>query len=414
MATDSLGRYRGRESCLHRKRHTKETAVIDIRTFMLVLAIGNIGFALLVGGYVRGRTPHAAMPIWAWAKVVQGAAHLLGFLRPDFPSAIVAAAANTALIVGATLELAAYSVFLGSLRWKTRLVPAAALALVLMHGARLAALPSYQLMAVMSGIICLFSMAMAWLLLRPGKEKSLLQRMIGWNDVVFCLAMGGRAVLAITDRHQHVFASGTVQTVTLFAGYLLMIVNGFGFLLLCKEKDDARMVQLATVDNLTGLINRHAFFDRTEGARALAARQHSPISLLMIDIDHFKRINDCFGHATGDEALCLFARTTESVLRDQDIMGRLGGEEFALVLPDTDLEGAILAAERLRQTVAGVTLQTTAAPYAMTISVGVVVIDPHEHINAALARADHALYAAKTGGRNRVHVGPGRLRVVTA
>ena len=392
----------------------KGTVVIDIRTFMLVLAIGNISFALLVAGYARGPTPHAAMPLWAWAKLVQGGAHLLGFLRPDWPWVGLAVAANTALIAGAALELAAYCVFLGIPRWKTKLLPATAVALLLMHGARLAQLAPFQLMAVMSSIICLASLAMAWLLLRPGQDKSLLQRLIGWNDVVFCAAMGARAVLAVTDRHQHVFASGTLQTMTLFAGYLLMIVNGFGFLLLCKEKDDARMVQLATVDNLTGLINRHAFFDRTESARALAARQHSPISLMMIDIDHFKRINDCFGHAAGDEALCVFARTTEAVLRDQDIMGRLGGEEFALVLPDTDLEGAILAAERLRLTVAGTTLQTTAAPYAMTISVGVVVIDPNEHINAALARADHALYAAKTGGRNRVSVGQGRLRVVSA
>jgi len=388
--------------------------VIDIRTFMLVLAIGNIGFALLVAGYARGPTPHAAMPVWAWAKLVQGGAHLLAFLRPEWPWVGVLVAANTALIAGAALELAAYCVFLGLPRWKAKLLPATGLALLLMHGARLAQLPAFQLMAVMSSIICLVSLAMAWLLLRPGKDKSLLQRLIGWNDVVFCVAMGARALLSFTDRQHHVFSSGTLQTITLFAGYLLMIVNGFGFLLLCKEKDDARMVQLATVDNLTGLINRHAFFDRTESARALAARQHSPISLMMIDIDHFKRINDCFGHAAGDEALCLFARTTESVLREQDIMGRLGGEEFALVLPDTDLEGAILAAERLRLTVAATTLQTTAAPYAMTISVGVVVIDPNEHINAALARADHALYAAKTGGRNRVSAGQGRLRVVTA
>jgi len=381
---------------------------------MLVLAIGNIGFAVLVAGYARGPDPHPAMSVWAWAKLVQGGAHLLGWLRPDWHWVGLAYAANSALIIGAALELAAYCVFLGSQRWAARLVPATALALLAMHGARMAGLPGFQLMTLMSALICLYSLAMAWLLLRPGKDKSLLQRLIGWNDVGFCLAMGGRAVLAVTDRHQHLFSPAALQTISLFAGYVLMIVNGFGFLLLCKEKDDARMVQLATVDNLTGLINRHAFFDRTESARALAARQHSPISLMMIDIDHFKRINDCFGHATGDEALCLFARTSESVLREQDIMGRLGGEEFALVLPDTDIEGAVLAAERLRLAVAATLLTTTSAPFAMTISVGVVVIDPHEHINAALARADHALYAAKTGGRNRVQVGQSRLRVVTA
>jgi diguanylate cyclase (GGDEF)-like protein len=393
---------------------TEEIPVIDIRTFMLVLAIGNIGFAVLVAGYARGPTPHAAMPVWAWAKLVQGVAHLLGWMRPDLPWVGVAYVVNTALIVGAALELSAYCVFLGLPRFRAALVPLTLLGLGLMHGARALHAPPFLLMGVMSVILCLFSIAMAWLLLRPGKPASLLQRLIGCNDVVFCLAMGARVVLALSDRHQHVLAQGALQTATLVAGYILMIVNGFGFLLLCKEKDDARMVQLATFDNLTGLVNRHAFFDRTEHARATAMRQRSPIALLMIDIDHFKRINDCFGHATGDEALCLFASISRASLREHDILGRMGGEEFALVLPDTDLEGAILAAERLRTTVASSILQTTAAPYSMTISIGVVVIDPHEHVNAALARADHALYAAKKGGRNRVNAGHGRLRMVSA
>ena len=140
-----------------------------------------------------------------------------------------------------------------------------------------------------------------------------------------------------------------VQSVTYLAGYLLMIVNGFGFLLLCKEKDDQKMALLATIDSLTGLVNRRAFFERTDSARLLATRLRSPIALMMIDIDHFKRLNDRFGHATGDEALCVFAATAQQALRDHDIMGRLGGEEFALVLPGTDLEGALQAAERLRQ-----------------------------------------------------------------
>jgi diguanylate cyclase (GGDEF)-like protein len=138
----------------------------------------------------------------------------------------------------------------------------------------------------------------------------------------------------------------------------------------------------------------------------------SPIALMMIDIDHFKRLNDRFGHATGDEALCVFAATAQQALRDHDIMGRLGGEEFALVLPGTDLEGALQAAERLRIAVAAAVLPTSGSQYSMTVSIGVVVIDPNEHIKSALARADHALYAAKSAGRNRVEVGEPRLRVV--
>ena len=91
---------------------------------------------------------------------------------------------------------------------------------------------------------------------------------------------------------------------------MLLIVNGFGFLLLCKEKDDREMALLATTDSLTGLVNRRAFFERTDAARMLAARLRKPISLMMLDIDHFKSLNDRFGHACGDEALCVFAATS--------------------------------------------------------------------------------------------------------
>jgi diguanylate cyclase (GGDEF)-like protein len=189
------------------------------------------------------------------------------------------------------------------------------------------------------------------------------------------------------------------------ASYLLMIVNGFGFLLLCKQKDDALMRRLATVDSLTGMLNRRAFFERADNARQLAMRLRKPIALLMLDIDHFKQLNDGFGHACGDEALKMFADTARGVLRDHDLIGRLGGEEFALALPGTTLDGALEAAERLRLAVTQAPVLGCAPTYRMTVSIGVVMIDTFEELTAALARADHALYAAKTSGRNRVEAG---------
>jgi diguanylate cyclase (GGDEF)-like protein len=386
--------------------------VIDIRTFMLVLGIGNIGFAMLMAGYARTAAANPAMRLWAWAKLVLGCAHLLGWARPDLPYLGVAVAANTALILGSAVEVAAYCTFFGFASWKRVLYPCSALALLVLHGARFSHASPNDLVVLMSMIIALFSGAMAWILLRPSAGHSLLRRVIGINDGIFAVAMGLRACTGIVQGHLSIFTPGVVQSATYLAGYLLMIVNGFGFLLLCKEKDDQQMALLATIDSLTGLVNRRAFFERTDSARLLATRLRSPIALMMIDIDHFKRLNDRFGHATGDEALRVFAATAKQALRDHDIMGRLGGEEFALVLPGTDLEGAAQAAERLRQAVAAALLPTSDSQYSMTVSIGVVVIDPNEHINSALARADHALYAAKSGGRDRIQVGEHRLRVV--
>jgi diguanylate cyclase (GGDEF)-like protein len=388
--------------------------VIDIRTFMLVLAIGNIGFAALMAAYARSAGANPALRVWAAAKLVQGCAHLLGWLRPDLPYLGIIVAANSTLILGSAVELAAYCTFLDFARWKRVLYPCSALALLVFHGARFGHASPNDLVVLMSVILALFSAAMAWILLRPspGPGHSLLRRVIGANDVLFALAMGWRAGTGIVQGNMAVFTPGAAQSVTYLAGLMLMIVNGFGFLLLCKEKDDQRLALLATVDSLTGLVNRRAFFERTDSARLLATRLRSPIALMMIDIDHFKRINDRFGHATGDEALCVFAATAKQALRDHDIMGRLGGEEFALVLPGTDLEGAVQVAERLRQAVAAAGLPASDPPYSMTVSIGVVVIDPMEHIKSALARADHALYAAKSGGRDRIEIGQHRLRVV--
>ena len=384
--------------------------MIDIRTFLLVLAIGNIGFAMLMAGYARSAADNPALRIWAWAKLMQGCAHLLGWLRPDLPYIGIAIAANTAMILGTAIEVGAYCTLFGVARWKRVLYPCTALALLVFHAARFGHATQNELLILMSMIIALFTGAMALMLLRPGASP--LRRLIGLNDVAFFIVMTARAYSAVVSGNMTLLSPSLVQSVTYLTGYLLMIVNGFGFLLLCKQKDDQAMALLATIDSLTGLVNRRAFFERTDSARLLATRLRSPIALMMIDIDHFKRLNDRFGHATGDEALCVFAATAQQALREHDIMGRLGGEEFALVLPGTDIEGALQAAERLRGAIAAAVLPTSGNQYSMTISIGVVVIDPTEHINSALARADHALYAAKSNGRDRVESGEPRLRVV--
>jgi diguanylate cyclase (GGDEF)-like protein len=237
----------------------------------------------------------------------------------------------------------------------------------------------------------------------------LLQWIIGANDALFAVAMalGGWDGLS---RPFQSLGSSPLHTLAGLAAYLLMIVNGVGFLLLCKQKSDEQMALLATTDSLTGLANRRAFFERAEAARLLSLRLRKPIALMMLDLDHFKQINDRFGHATGDEGLALFAAAARATLRDHDILGRLGGEEFALALPGTDLDGALQAAERLRHAITEAPLITSGATYVMTVSIGVVVIEANEALTAALARADHALYAAKSGGRNRVEAGPQVLR----
>jgi diguanylate cyclase (GGDEF)-like protein len=384
--------------------------VIDIQTFMLVLALGNIIFAVLIAGYARSSPVNQALQLWQWAKLVQGCAHLLGWLHPDWPPGWLSIAANSTLIVGVTLEAAAYCTFFGFARWSRFMLAASLLALLLYNGAHFYSAAPGTRALIMSLIIATFSGAIALALLRPRAGGSMLQKIIGMNNLLFFGAMMLRAYSSLAAGGATSIPGDAVQAVSFVTGYALMIINGFGFLLLCKEKDDHQMALLATIDSLTGLVNRRAFFELTASARMLASRQRHPVSLLMLDIDHFKSINDRYGHAVGDQALCVFAQAAQGALRDPDILGRLGGEEFAITLPGTDLAGAVQAAERVRQAVKAAPVPASEQGHTVTVSIGVVLVDPDEHINAALARADRALYSAKNAGRDRIALGD-QLRI---
>ncbi len=379
--------------------------MIDIKTFMLVLAIGNIAFALLIAGYARASAPNPALQLWQWAKLVQGTAHLLGWLRPDWPLMWLVVVANSTLIVGMMLEAAAYCSFMSFRHWRKILYPATLLALVAYNGARFGGASPVVMAVLMSLIIGSLSGTMGLLLLNARDGASALQRIIGINNLLFFAAMVMRAWSGIAGDTLAVVSPGAVQSFTYVIGYALMIVNGFGFLLLCKAADDRKMALLATIDSLTGVANRRAFFERSAGARMLASRQRHPISLMMLNLDHFKALNDRFGHAAGDRALILFAAAAQEALREPDILARLGGEEFAVTLPGTDLAGAIRAAERIRQAARSVAVAGCGDDFLLTVSIGVVLVERDEDINGALARADRALYAAKHGGRDRVIVG---------
>jgi len=376
--------------------------VIDVHSFLLALGVGNIAFAVLMAGYTHGAAPSPGLRLWMWARFGIGLCQLLGWGRPYFGVAGTYGVESAGWILAVSLEVAAYCIFFGLERWRRVLVPMSALALAIVLAAGSAGAPVPYLTALVAGVVALFAAAMAWILLRPTRRASLLQRIIGVSDAVFAVSVSLWAASCLSSEAP--LGQRAAQETAYLAGYLLMIVNGFGFLLLCKEKDDAEMARLATTDSLTGLPNRHAFLERAEHARQAALRQRQPLALAMMDIDHFKQINDRFGHATGDEALTIFARTARETLRAHETVGRLGGEEFAMVLPGTDLAGALAAAERLRQAVRDAAVITSGTPYTMTVSIGVVVLDPNETLGMGLARADHALYAAKSGGRDRVEV----------
>jgi diguanylate cyclase (GGDEF)-like protein/PAS domain S-box-containing protein len=172
-----------------------------------------------------------------------------------------------------------------------------------------------------------------------------------------------------------------------------------------KLEDDLRL--RATVDGLTGIANRNHFIDTGDLEVHRARRYGRPLSVVLIDLDHFKQINDTHGHGVGDAVIKSVVRACLGSLRTIDRMGRLGGEEFAALLPETTREGAAIVAERLRAAIAAMAIELDGgAPLMTTASIGVATIADSDatRVDALIARADRALYAAKRAGRNRVMI----------
>ena len=195
---------------------------------------------------------------------------------------------------------------------------------------------------------------------------------------------------------------------TVFALESIIYAVGTAFIVLLMVKDHHVHVyrRAATTDHLTGLPNRRAFLQGALEVCTRHARKREPVTLMMFDLDHFKSINDRFGHATGDEALKVFAQVLSTSMRANDVMGRLGGEEFAAIVPG-NIDIAAKIAERIRagfeaagQVIVGHTIGATVSIGAATARDRVVDID------ALVNRADAALYDAKHGGRNRMCAAP--------
>ncbi|KIL97985.1 GGDEF/response regulator receiver domain protein [Paramagnetospirillum magnetotacticum MS-1] len=173
-----------------------------------------------------------------------------------------------------------------------------------------------------------------------------------------------------------------------------------------RKRMEAELRRLATTDVLTGIFNRRHFMEMARNEVDRARRHGRPMVALMLDIDHFKRINDTYGHPVGDVAIKALADVCTEIVRHEDVLGRLGGEEFAIVLTETDLDGALLVAERLRLAVAAIRIPAEQGIVAFTTSIGVAErLETDTTIDSMLSRADMALYSAKRSGRNKVAVG---------
>ncbi len=256
--------------------------------------------------------------------------------------------------------------------------------------------------------------------LRRERRKALIRR---WPAMFVPMLHGAifLSPMALASLSYDLGGNNSLATgwVAVFAVEVVLYVVGAAFIVLVLAKD--RAVRLyktaANTDPLTGILNRRGFLEAAGQLMSGNMEEMQPVTVLAFDLDHFKSINDTFGHAMGDATLQLFADVARKTLRTGDVIGRLGGEEFVAVLSGK-LADAAIAAERVRCAFAEATLDPDGLQIAATVSVGAACGSPNAKLELLIAKADSAVYRAKANGRNRVELAdeavPGRQPAVSA
>jgi diguanylate cyclase (GGDEF)-like protein len=379
---------------------------LDVNTlFMVTIYVEAILGLLLLFAWVQN-TAIQAVAWWGFAHLIRAASVVLFGMYGSAPDLISIDLANALLFTSFAVTWTGSRVFDDRPVEPVYLVTGAVLWLLVCRLPVLAdAVETRALIA--TGIITTYTWLTAYEFWR-GRSEPLVSR---WPAIFMLFAHGAlfllRTPLAAMlpwSPSNHLLGSVWL-TVLSFEALLFTISIAFILLAMAKERTELRHRTAAMVDPLTGIANRRSFL---QDAAQLAKRHTAnprPTAVLLIDLDHFKSINDRFGHALGDRALEIFAEAARQSVRSSDLVGRLGGEEFAAVLVNTSQDKAVAVAERIRASFAQAALEVDSRPVGATVSIGLVhcqdaVLDVPE----LLAQADQALYFAKEHGRNRVEV----------
>jgi len=380
---------------------------LDVRTLVVLTSL----CALMMGAgvfLVAERSSPSVRPLRLWGAgcLIYGFSWALTALHGVIPGWISIVAANT-IMAGAVMlnwhsvhEFGEHRFWRG---WYGTVTLVAAFEWFFVY-----VVPSYdaRVMGLSLGgtAICFLCGGRMWRF-RSG-QSSRAQRMTSLVFAACGLFSLERAVdtLLHLGREAGLSSVGTTSSVFFCANLLCVVLLTFGIVLVSHERANAELQRLATVDALTDTWNRATVEKLANAALEKAHRSKTPVSLVLGDIDHFKKINDTLGHAGGDLALRAVARTLEGALRAGDHLGRFGGEEFLIVAPSTDADDALALATRLCEAIASSNINGLEG---VTISFGVATSRPDDRLDLSrdlFREADAALYAAKAAGRNRAEM----------
>ncbi|WP_168185983.1 GGDEF domain-containing protein [Magnetospirillum sp. ME-1] len=373
----------------------------DTKTLWMTLAISNLVFGALMLVHVGRAADRAALRIWAAAQLLKGLAIGLIIAKTLIPHPW-GFAGNLLYITGHFVELAAFLSYAGlGRRMRGAALVFAGLVAAYLGGVAAGAKAAHMAVLFSSSLFVLYALS-ALALSASGRRRSWVQVMLVASNIVIALTALVRVGLAWSSQSWDPQSTALANQAMFVLGYVFSLCDGFCFLLLVKEDSDRSLLRMATIDLLTGIANRAHFLDLAEDRRRLCLRSGQPIAVMMMDVDHFKQVNDVFGHAAGDDVLRRVGGVLREHLRDVDVCGRLGGEEFAVVLPGTSLAAALPVAERLRAALAEMVVATPKGDARITVSMGLADLGGDRRLEQAMSEADLRLYRAKAEGRNRV------------
>ena len=374
--------------------------MLELRTISGVTGVMGCLMALVMAFQRRSYPPSIhGLGHWTAAPLLAFASALLFTLRGVLPALLSVGLANALMFAGAALFLA------GTCRFFGRPLSVRAIALLWLAGAVILLFMSlfngpYGHRVLFMGLLLGGLGSWHALIVWRQPVQSFATRFTGTVLALSSAIILARAVSApFAPPQDGLFTPAPMQVVYLLGLAFGTLLTSIGTVLMASEHLRQELERLITHDSLTGALTRRALFATGEAELARARRQGRPLSVLMLDLDHFKRVNDEHGHLVGDRVLVEFVARAHAVLRRPAVLGRYGGEEFVALLPDTDTDEALAVAERIR---ASAGRCDDARLPCCEVSIGVASAQPQDALDELINRADAALYEAKARGRNQV------------
>jgi len=376
--------------------------MIDLPTLWAFLALADGILAVVFGvGIAPGRGN--GVPFWSGSLAVRALAFML-FAAHFEPYAGSLALAAGLLALSITLQAAAILAF--DRRGLPAWIHSAGVAAVAVPIALVAHDPSSSILfgGLVFGTLLAAVAILVWQGARPraGFARTTIAACFAGSAVAFVTRGVAGAVSA--DPLQAFVEPTSGQSLVFLLAATAAVASSFAFLLLQKDRADSQALRLATLDPLTGAYNRRTFHEIAEREMSRARRAGQPLSIVVLDIDHFRAVNEKHGQRVGDELLRRVAEILRGALRKEDMLVRYGGEEFLVLLPEVPGPGAVIVAGRMRKAVAAEEIALAEDRFALTVSAGVAarLDEGPESVDTLVARAEEALSLAKRRGRNRV------------